>query len=141
MPLVKNDVIPLVITALSNDGSGVGRAPDGLAVFVPFTAVGDALTVSATWFDRKTRNQIDFNSCAFPTSTDPLCVTPGTTDPRFGYYLNLDRTRARGIEATAALVACPDRSRKRTSDRIPASVRASEAAAMPSLRRRARKAR
>ena len=46
MPLVKNDVIPLVITALSNDGSGVGRAPDGLAVFVPFTAVGDALTVA-----------------------------------------------------------------------------------------------
>jgi len=63
----------------------------------------DALTVGATWFERKTKDQIIFNSCSYPTSTDPLCVTPGTSDPRFGYYLNLARAEARGIEATAAL--------------------------------------
>lgn len=44
MPLVKNQIISLTIDALSNDGSGVGRF-EGMAVFVPFTAVGDALTV------------------------------------------------------------------------------------------------
>ena len=40
MPLAKNQIIPLSITALSSDGSGVGRW-DGMPVFVPFTAVGD----------------------------------------------------------------------------------------------------
>ncbi len=39
----KNDVIRLEITALTNEGSGVGRH-DGMAVFVPFTAVGDIIS-------------------------------------------------------------------------------------------------
>ncbi|ARS27858.1 TonB-dependent receptor plug domain-containing protein [Sphingomonas sp. KC8] len=64
---------------------------------------GDVLTVGATWFQRKTKDQIDFNSCDFPTSTDPLCVTPGSGDPRFGYYINVARTEAKGLEATASL--------------------------------------
>ncbi len=38
----KNDVIDLEITALTSEGSGIGRA-DGMAVFVPFTAVGDVI--------------------------------------------------------------------------------------------------
>ena len=42
--LNKNESIPLTITALSNDGNGIGRY-DGQAVFVPFTAVGDVLNV------------------------------------------------------------------------------------------------
>ncbi|MEG1074595.1 MAG: 23S rRNA (uracil(1939)-C(5))-methyltransferase RlmD [Ruthenibacterium sp.] len=42
--LNKNQSISLTITALSNDGSGIGRF-DGQAVFVPFTAIGDVLTV------------------------------------------------------------------------------------------------
>ena len=37
--LQKNQIIELVIDDIANDGSGVGRA-DGLAVFVPNTAVG-----------------------------------------------------------------------------------------------------
>ncbi len=41
--MVKNDVITLKITALTNEGSGVGRH-DGMAVFVPFTAVGDEIS-------------------------------------------------------------------------------------------------
>ncbi|OHT21915.1 TonB-dependent receptor plug domain-containing protein [Edaphosphingomonas haloaromaticamans] len=67
----------------------------------------DALTLGATWFDRRTKDQIDFYSCPFPAPTDPdeidpLCLTPAG-DARFGYYLNIARTRSRGIEATASL--------------------------------------
>lgn len=39
----KNDIITLEITALTSEGSGVGRY-DGMAVFVPFTAVGDVIS-------------------------------------------------------------------------------------------------
>ncbi len=42
--LKKNTIIPLEITGITNEGNGVGRA-DGMAVFVPFTAVGDTLKV------------------------------------------------------------------------------------------------
>ncbi|MCM1164933.1 MAG: 23S rRNA (uracil(1939)-C(5))-methyltransferase RlmD [Lachnospiraceae bacterium] len=38
----KNDIITLEITSLASGGSGVGRA-EGMAVFVPFTAVGDVI--------------------------------------------------------------------------------------------------
>ena len=40
----KNDIIPLSITAMSSEGSGIGRY-EGLAVFVPQTAIGDELRV------------------------------------------------------------------------------------------------
>lgn len=39
----KNDIINLEITALTTEGSGIGRS-DGMAVFVPFTAVGDVIS-------------------------------------------------------------------------------------------------
>ena len=61
------------------------------------------LVVGATWFDRTTTNQIIFNSCS-GTSTNPLCFVPG--DPatrRFGYYSNVARSEAHGVEAAAAL--------------------------------------
>ncbi|MGF7147027.1 vitamin B12 transporter [Sphingomonas zeicaulis] len=61
------------------------------------------VSVGATYFDRTTTDQIIFASCAFPTSTDPLCVTPGSGAPRFGYYLNVARAEAHGIEAQAAI--------------------------------------
>ena len=38
----KNEIIRLTITNYSNDGSGVGRY-EGMAVFVPFTAIGDEI--------------------------------------------------------------------------------------------------
>lgn len=49
MPLFKNEIITLEITALTNEGSGVGHFSDnsgerGMAVFVPFTAVGDVIS-------------------------------------------------------------------------------------------------
>ena len=40
----KNDIIELAITAMSSEGSGIGRY-EGLAVFVPLTAVGDRVSV------------------------------------------------------------------------------------------------
>ena len=40
--LKKNDVVTLEITGLTNEGNGVGKA-DGIAVFVPLTAVGDVI--------------------------------------------------------------------------------------------------
>jgi len=42
--LKKNDFISLEITGMTNEGNGVGRAPDGQAVFVPFTATGDKIS-------------------------------------------------------------------------------------------------
>ena len=40
----KNDLIPLEITGMTSEGSGVGRH-EGMVVFVPNSAVGDRLTV------------------------------------------------------------------------------------------------
>ncbi|MFV0496949.1 MAG: 23S rRNA (uracil(1939)-C(5))-methyltransferase RlmD [Candidatus Fimivivens sp.] len=42
--LKKNAIISLKITDITHEGNGVGRT-DGLAVFVPFTAIGDRLKV------------------------------------------------------------------------------------------------
>jgi vitamin B12 transporter len=63
--------------------------------------LGDAVTVGATWFDRHTRDEIVFTSCP-AASINPLCFQPGSTTARFGYYLNLSRAIAHGIEAQAA---------------------------------------
>ncbi len=40
----KNDVINLEITGMTTEGNGVGKAEDGMAVFVPVTAVGDVIS-------------------------------------------------------------------------------------------------
>ena len=40
--LKKNEIIQLEITGITNEGNGVGRF-EGLAVFVPLTAVGDVI--------------------------------------------------------------------------------------------------
>lgn len=45
MNLSKNDIIKLNITSTTAEGSGVGRTEDGIAVFVPLSAVGDELEV------------------------------------------------------------------------------------------------
>ena len=39
----KNDIIELEITDVTSEGSGIGRY-DGMAVFVPLTAVGDVIS-------------------------------------------------------------------------------------------------
>lgn len=45
MPLQKNQLLPLRIERLSNDGSGVAHSSEGEAVFVPGTAPGDEAQV------------------------------------------------------------------------------------------------
>ena len=61
-----------------------------------------ALRFGASYFDRKSRDEIIYNSC-LPGNSDPLCLQPGTTNQRWGYYRNVARTRARGIEGVASL--------------------------------------
>ena len=40
----KNELYSLEITGMTSEGNGVGKAPDGMAVFVPLTAVGDVIS-------------------------------------------------------------------------------------------------
>ncbi|KTT73868.1 TonB-dependent receptor plug domain-containing protein [Sphingomonas endophytica] len=59
------------------------------------------VALGGTYFERRTRDQIVYNGCSFG-STDPLCFVPGsTTEQRFGYYRNVARAFARGVEAVA----------------------------------------
>ena len=56
------------------------------------------LRAALTWFERDTQDQIEFFDCFGPTS--PAC------DQRYqvgGYYYNIGRSRARGIEADASI--------------------------------------
>ncbi len=41
--LNKNDLVQIEITGMTNEGNGVGRH-DGIAIFVPFTAIGDLIS-------------------------------------------------------------------------------------------------
>lgn len=43
--LEKNQTITLEITDISSDGNGVSKSPDGMAVFVPMSAIGDICEV------------------------------------------------------------------------------------------------
>ncbi|WP_443025129.1 TonB-dependent receptor plug domain-containing protein [Sphingomonas sp. QA11] len=61
-----------------------------------------ALSIGATYFERRTTNQIIFSSCG-ATATNPLCFAPGTTNRRAGFYQNVSRAEAHGIEAAAAV--------------------------------------
>ncbi|MBQ2093868.1 MAG: 23S rRNA (uracil(1939)-C(5))-methyltransferase RlmD, partial [Ruminococcus sp.] len=45
MMLKKNDIIELNITSATAEGSGVGKTDEGIAVFMPLSAVGDFLRV------------------------------------------------------------------------------------------------
>ncbi|MDB5702598.1 MAG: TonB-dependent receptor [Sphingomonadales bacterium] len=59
------------------------------------------LSLGATYFERKTNDQIIFNSCT-TTSTLLLCLQPGSTLRRLGYYQNVSRAEAHGVEVQAA---------------------------------------
>ncbi|MFQ3595619.1 MAG: TonB-dependent receptor, partial [Sphingomonadaceae bacterium] len=56
----------------------------------------DGLRLGATWFQRRTRDQIDFVSCF----QNPL---PACVGRPFGTYDNIARTEARGVELEAGL--------------------------------------
>jgi vitamin B12 transporter len=57
--------------------------------------LGSHLVATASWFQRETRNQIDFVSCPSVT-TDAFCFVNGVK--RSGYYNNTSRAKAHGVE-------------------------------------------
>ncbi len=62
--------------------------------------LGDRARVGVTYFNRRTRNQIDFRACsvADQATTGSICV-----DRPFGVYANIARAEADGAEVTLAL--------------------------------------
>lgn len=66
--------------------------------------LGADVVVSATWFRREADNEIRFYSCAFG-SPEPLCNPNGVF--RFGYYDNIQKTRAQGVELAGRAEAGP----------------------------------
>ncbi|MGH8318376.1 MAG: TonB-dependent receptor plug domain-containing protein [Steroidobacteraceae bacterium] len=60
-------------------------------------ALEDRLVVAATYFQRASRDLINFFDCTTPS---PLCAT----EP-FGYYANIDRSFAHGVELAGSLKA------------------------------------
>lgn len=65
--------------------------------------LGRRLQVSATWYERKTQNLIDFATCPTGVAQPAACYIPGTTTSRFGYYANVKQAQAHGLEAGATL--------------------------------------
>lgn len=64
--------------------------------------LGDLLRVSATWFQRDTDNLIDFAYCPTSGALPDACYVPGTTTTRFGYYANVRKAYAQGLELAAS---------------------------------------
>ena len=59
---------------------------------------GGRASVQATYFRRDSRQLIDFFSCPFGVAAAGRCIAQP-----FGYYANIARTRAQGVEAQGAL--------------------------------------
>ncbi|WP_292053555.1 MULTISPECIES: TonB-dependent receptor plug domain-containing protein [unclassified Brevundimonas] len=59
----------------------------------------DRASLGITYFNRQSDNEIRYKGCSFGT-TDPLCTVNGNT--RWGYYENIQKTEAQGIEVTGA---------------------------------------
>ena len=61
----------------------------------------DRLALGGDYFERRTRQLVIFNSCfGTPAGTDPLCDSHATVG---GYYRNLGRSFAQGVELTGSL--------------------------------------
>ena len=74
--MTKNDIFTLEITSLSSDGSGVGRA-GGMAVFGPFSAVGDMLLCRALKVEKR---------CAYAKIEKILAPSPDRIEPDCEVY-------------------------------------------------------
>ncbi|MCW1383722.1 TonB-dependent receptor [Novosphingobium sp. KCTC 2891] len=64
-------------------------------------SLGKVLHASATWFERDTDNLIDFAFCPTTGALPAACFIPGTTTSRFGYYANVRKAHAKGLELAA----------------------------------------
>jgi vitamin B12 transporter len=58
------------------------------------------IVLSATYYERSSRNLIGFESCWGVVNPGPLCFAPGSGLPRSGFYRNVSRAQARGVELT-----------------------------------------
>lgn len=67
----------------------------GYEVGVAQRLLDDRLSASATWFSRKTKNEIDFFTCPYPL---PVPTPPGCDVRPFGYYYNVGQSRSQGVE-------------------------------------------
>ncbi len=79
----------------------IGLTPErarGYDIGVEQTLLDDRVLARLTWFGRKTRDEITFFFCS--TNPNPLCAGRG---PFGAYYLNIDKTKADGIEAELIL--------------------------------------
>ncbi|WP_336962884.1 TonB-dependent receptor plug domain-containing protein [Sphingobium aquiterrae] len=65
--------------------------------------LGEKLRLSGTWFERQTDNLIDFAYCPTSGALPAICYVPGTTTTRFGYYANVNKSRAHGLEFAGTL--------------------------------------
>ena len=63
-------------------------------------SIADVLHVSATWFERDSDNLIDFAFCPTTGALPAACNVPGSTTTRFGYYANVRKAHAKGLELT-----------------------------------------
>ncbi len=72
-----SDLFDLEIGDIAYGGDGVGHLPDGMAVFVPFTAIGDLARIRLT--ERK-------KSFARAELVELLKAGPGRTTPKCPYY-------------------------------------------------------
>lgn len=75
--LSKNEIIPLTITGVTGEGNGVGRY-DGMAVFVPYTAVGDTISCRV----QKTEKRFAYGRMLeLVTASADRCGADGRTCP------------------------------------------------------------
>jgi len=63
----------------------------------------DKATVAVTYFNRQADNEIRYNSCS--STIDPLCVVNGSM--RWGYYANVQKTEAQGVEVSGTVDITP----------------------------------
>lgn len=87
---------------LGSEYGNAGLRPEtaeGWDVGIQQGLAGGRVVVSAAWFERRAKDQIDFFSC-LSGSADPMCLGADGF-PRFGYYANVARTETRGVELAA----------------------------------------
>lgn len=65
--------------------------------------LADRVKLSAVWFERDTDNLIDFAYCPTTGTLPAECYVPGTSTTRFGYYANVRRAHAKGLELGGSL--------------------------------------
>ena len=66
-------------------------------------ALGDKASIGITYFNREADNEIRYFGCT--GAPDPLCTVNGAT--RWGYYTNVQKTEAQGVEVSGKIAITP----------------------------------